>query len=104
MGALSPSRYYYRMRGKNIKQIMSHHPGGLQGAKRTAGQGVMSCLARGYGRDLGPENWSKVQSLGENLDQKWPVRPVGPWPRGSPIISAQVGVESESRHGKSLRV
>jgi hypothetical protein len=37
------------MKGRNIKHIMSHGQSGLQGEKRTAGQGVMSSCGNGLG-------------------------------------------------------
>ena len=37
--------------GGNIKQIMFHAQRGLQGAKRTAGQGVMSSRGKGLGSE-----------------------------------------------------
>ena len=36
-------------KGGNIKQIMFHPQRGLQGAKKTAGQGVMSSRGKGLG-------------------------------------------------------
>ena len=79
-------------KGQNIKRIMFHAQSGLQGAKKTAGQGVMSSHGKGLRGGGGQGNRSKVQIQSKNQDQKWPAA-MGLWPRGSPeIISAPHGL------------
>ena len=41
--------HFYWTKGQDIKQIMSHAQRGPQGAKKTAGQGVMSSRGKGLG-------------------------------------------------------
>ena len=79
-------------KGEDIKQIMFHARRGLQGAKKTAWQGVMSSRGKGLGGGGGQGIRSKVQNQSKNLDPKWPALAGGLWPHGSPIISAPHGL------------
>ena len=81
-----------RTKGRDIKHIMSHAPGGRKGQRSRRGKALCPIASRGWEARGGPGNRSKVQNDRQNLDQKGRARAGGLRPHGSPVVSAQQGL------------